>query len=189
MRKVLARSMVGLCFALLAGIPAGPVLAQQQSARLTMVFLQLAPGGNEKIVTPDARDVLTDAELGMLLKLGEFKGVVSLAKVIEVTDADLSGKDRRAVMVLFRWKADGVDRWIAIPREPGAIYQIALASEERGEFQLVFPSTKTDTRGPHFEEDRWIYLSIDPRDKATVRYRINRPGRADLAGTAFVWRD
>lgn len=189
MRRVRARSMVGLCFALLAGLPAGPVLAQQQSARLTMVFLQLAPGGNEKIVTPDARDELTDGELEMLLKLGEFKGVVSLAKVIAVTDADLSGKDRRAVMVLFRWKADGVDRWIAIPREPGAIYLIALASEERGEFQLVFPSTKTDKEGPHFETDRWIYLSIDPRDIATVRYRINRPGRAELSGTAFVWRE
>ena len=188
MRKVRLRSMVGLCFALLAGLPAGPVLAQQQSARLTMVFLQLAPGGNEKVVTPDARDVLTDDELGMLLKLGEFKGVVSLAKVIEVTDADLSGKDRRAVMVLVRWKADGVDRSISIPREPGAIYLIALASEERGEFQLAFPSTKTDSEGPDFETDRWIHLSIDPRDKATVRYRINRPGRAELAGTAFVWR-
>lgn len=189
MRQVFARSIVGLCCALLAGLPAGPVLAQQRSARLKMVFLQLAPGGNEMLVMPDARDALTEGELGMLMEFGDFDGVVSLARVVEVTDADLSGVDRRAVMVLSRWKANGVDRSISLPLEPGAIYLVALPSKEHGEVTAVFPSSKSERPGPSFESGRWIHLSIDPRDRATVRYSIDRPGRADLEGTAFVWRD
>lgn len=89
MRHLFVRLVVGLCFALLAGLPASPALAQEHSAKLTVVFLQLAPGGTEKVVAPDARGVLTGGELEVLMEFGAFSGVVSLAKVVEINDANL----------------------------------------------------------------------------------------------------
>lgn len=189
MRHAFVRSVLGLFCVLLAGVPASPVLGQEQSARLTIVFLQLAPGGGEKVVTPEARGVLTAGELDVLSEFCAFSGVVSLAKVVEITDASLSGNDRRAVVVLSRWKPDGVDRSIALPRAPGAIYLVAIPSKEHGEELSVLPSSTGDNLEPLEESDRWMHLSIDLKDGATVRYTINRPGKADLKGTAFAWRD
>lgn len=92
-------------------------------------------------------------------------------------------------MVLSRWKPDGVERSVAVPRGPGAIYLVAIPSNEHGEVNMVLPSSKSESQEPLEESGRWMHLSIDLRDGATVRYTINRPGRADLKGTAFVWHD
>ena len=187
MRQLLIRTVVGLCCALITALPSSPIHAQD-SAKLTLVFLKFSPGGDETVVTRDAREVLTEGELSVITGRKDYNGVVSLAKVVEVSDVDLPDQDRRAVVVLTRWPADEIERPIALPREPGIVYLQAIQPDALGKVFMVYSSTDSARRGPHLENGRFIRFTVDRRDGATVLYAVDRPGRPRLDGAAFTWR-